>query len=84
MALDPDAEGEVHTPLNCAPSPGSLARSLFDQQSIKAHLDHHAAAQGEDGGWTFNWTGWSLVAHMEWRGFFTDEALTILRANGRI
>ena len=30
VALDPDAEGEVHTPLDFAPNPDSIARPLFD------------------------------------------------------
>ena len=29
VTLDPDAPGEIHTPLDFAPWPGSLARSLF-------------------------------------------------------
>src|SRR5205085_11052942 len=40
VALDPDAEGEVHTPLDFAPNPDSIARRLFDEPTIEAHLDH--------------------------------------------
>jgi hypothetical protein len=47
-------------------------------------LDHLAAGQSDDGGWTFNWLAWSPAAEMEWRGFVTVETLTLLRANGRI
>jgi hypothetical protein len=83
VTLDPEAEGEVHGPLNFAPAPTSMARSLFDQRTIEAHLDHLAAGQGDDGGWTFNWLAWSPAAAMEWRGFVTVEALTLLRVNGR-
>jgi hypothetical protein len=82
VALDPEAAGEVHTPLEFAPEPGSLARALFDQATIKAHLDHLAAAQREDGGWMFNWLAWSPAAEREWRGFLTVDALRVLRANG--
>jgi hypothetical protein len=81
-ALDPEATGEVHTPLEFAPEPGSLARALFDQATIQAHLDHLAAAQRDDGGWTFNWLAWSPAAEREWRGFLTIDALRVLRANG--
>jgi hypothetical protein len=84
VTLDPEAEGELHSPLNFAPTPTSLARSLFDQRTIETHLDHLAAGQSDDGGWTFNWLAWSPAAEMEWRGFVTVEALTLLRANGRI
>ena len=83
VALDPETPGEVHFPLDFAPLPGSLARSLFDQQAIDAGLDHLAAAQRPDGSWTFNWMAWSPAAEREWRGCKTVEALHILRANGR-
>jgi hypothetical protein len=80
---DPDAPGEIHTPLDFAPRPGSLARGLFDKPVIEAHLDHLAAAQQADGGWTFNWLAWSPAAEREWRGVMTVNALHLLRANGR-
>jgi hypothetical protein len=83
VALDPDAPGEVHSPLDYAPEPDSLARELFDDATIKAHLDHLAHAQRDDGGWTFNWPAWSPAAEREWRGFLTVDALRILRTNGR-
>ena len=84
VTLDPDAEGEVHGPLDFAPYPDSLARVLFDEATIEAHLDHLAAAQRDDGGWMFNWLAWSPVAEAEWRGVVTIEALVTLRANGRL
>ena len=83
VALDPDAAGEVHTPLDFAGLPDSIARPLFDDAVIEAHLDHLAAAQGDDGGWMFNWPSWSPAAEADWRGFLTVDALRILRANGR-
>jgi hypothetical protein len=83
VTLDPEAPGEVHFPLDFAPEPDSLARSLFDEATIKAHLDHLAHAQLDDGGWTFNWLAWSPTAEREWRGFLTVDALRVLRANGR-
>jgi hypothetical protein len=81
VALDPEAPGEVHSPLDFAPEPDSLARSLFDEATIKAHLDHLAHGQREDGGWTFNWPAWSPAAEREWRGFLTVDALRVLRVN---
>jgi hypothetical protein len=83
VALDPEAPGEVHTPLDFAPLPDSVARALFDEATIGAHLDHLADAQREDGGWMFNWPSWSAAAEADWRGFLTVDALRILRANGR-
>jgi hypothetical protein len=82
VALDPEAPGEVHSPLDYAPEPDSLARELFDAATIKAHLDHLAQAQRDDGGWTFNWLAWSPAAERDWRGFLTVDALRLLRTNG--
>lgn len=84
VALEPGAPGEVHTPLDFAPRPGSPARAVFSQSLIGAHLDHLAAAQQPDGGWTFNWLAWSPAAEREWRGHCTVMALTLLRDNGRL
>jgi hypothetical protein len=84
VALDPDAGGEVHSPLDFAPLPDSLARTLFDEAAIKAHLDHLAQAQLDDGGWTFNWLAWSPAAERDWRGCLTVDALHVLRANGHL
>ncbi|MCW2935121.1 MAG: hypothetical protein JWM19_6083 [Actinomycetia bacterium] len=84
VALDPEAAGEVHTPLEFAPLPGSIGRHLFDEQTITAHLDHLAASQREDGGWMFSWPSWSPAAEADWRGFLTVDALLVLRANGRL
>jgi hypothetical protein len=84
VALDPDAAGEVHGVLDFAPVPDSLARALFDDATVNAHLDHLAQGQLEDGGWTFNWPAWSPAAERDWRGFLTVDALRVLRANGRL
>jgi hypothetical protein len=83
VTLDPEAAGETQSPLDFAPLPDSIARRLFDQRTIEAHLDHLAAAQRDDGGWMFNWPAWSPAAEREWRGFLTVDALRVLRANGR-
>ena len=83
VALDPEASGEVHGVLDFAPEPDSLARSLFDV-TVKAHLDHLAQAQRDDGGWTFSWPAWSPAAELDWRGFLTVDALRVLRANARL
>ncbi len=83
VALDPQAAGEVHSPLDFAPLPDSIARPLFGDATIAAHLDHLAGAQRDDGGWMFNWLAWSPAAEADWRGFLTVDALRILRANGR-
>jgi hypothetical protein len=84
VALDPEAPGEVHGVLDFAPEPDSLARALFDDATVQAHLDHLAQGQKDDGGWTFNWPAWSPAAELDWRGYLTVDALRALRANGRL
>jgi hypothetical protein len=84
VTLDPEAAGEVHGVLDFAPEPDSLARALFDDATVSAHLDHLARGQHEDGGWTFNWPAWSPAAERDWRGFLTVDILRILRLNGRL
>jgi hypothetical protein len=84
VELDPSAAGEVHSPLEYAPEPDSLARRLFTAETINAHLDHLAASQEDDGGWTFNWLAWSPAAAADWRGFLTVDALRVLQLNGRL
>lgn len=84
VTLDPEAPGEVHGVLAFAPEPDSLARALFDDATVEAHLDHLARGQRDDGGWTFNWLAWSPDAERDWRGFLTVDNLRLLRANGRL
>lgn len=84
VALDPAEPGEVHTPLNFAPRPDSLARPLFSDEVIQTHLDALVQAQQPDGGWTFNWQEWNPATTLEWRGWVTIEALKTLRAYGRL
>ena len=84
VAYDPHAEGEVHMPLDFAPTPDSLARRLFSVEVIDEQLDALAAAQADDGGWRFNWPVWTPVTEPEWRGWVTIRALKILRAYGRV
>jgi hypothetical protein len=81
VALDPEATGEVHGPLGFAPAPDSIARALFDDDTIAAHLDHLAAGQQHDGGWTFNFPAWSPAQEADWRGSVTVDALDTLRRN---
>lgn len=84
ITLDPHAEGEVHSPLDFAPSPDTLARSLVSDDVIKKHLDAVAARQDADGGWRFNFLSWTPITEPEWRGWVTLENLLTLRAYGRL
>ncbi|MCD0442881.1 hypothetical protein LO763_04485 [Glycomyces sp. A-F 0318] len=83
-AIDPEAEGHVHTPLDLAPRPASMARGLFSDEEIDLHLDALIEAQQEDGGWAPNFTMWTPAVVHEWGGFLTRATLETLRAYGRL
>ncbi|HEU4782894.1 MAG TPA: hypothetical protein VFS83_06115 [Ktedonobacterales bacterium] len=83
VALVPAAEDDSHSPLKFAPNPSSLARRLFSDTVIEAHIDALASDQQEDGGWNINWLTWNPDGVFEWRGILTIEALVTLRAYGR-
>lgn len=84
IALDPNAGGYVKKVLEWAPLPSSLARSLFDEALIDAHLDALIAAQQPDGGWPISWPPLSPAVEAEWRGWETIRTLVTLRAYGRL
>jgi hypothetical protein len=78
------AEDEFMRPLDFAPFPGGPARALFDPTVVDAELDRLAAAQQPDGGWQVDFDSYSPAATLEWRGHRTVQALSLLRANGRL
>lgn len=84
VTLDPDEHGEVHTPLDFSPWPGTRSRRLFDAAAIERDLDTLERGQRDDGGWMFDWPQWSPGATLDWRGYVTVRALEVLRANGRL
>jgi hypothetical protein len=84
VALDPEAPGEVHMPLDFTPNPGLASRKMWDDDVIERHLEALASGQQADGGWTFNWKAWAPVVELEWRGFVTVERLAVLRDYGRL
>ncbi|HEX3212088.1 MAG TPA: hypothetical protein VH016_05935 [Actinomycetota bacterium] len=84
VALDPAVTGDVHTPLDFAPSPDTMARRLFTDEVIEAHLDHLLASQRDDGGWTVNFPAWTEAAGLEWRAWATVHNLVVLRAYRRL
>jgi hypothetical protein len=61
-----------------------MARRLFSDEVVEAHLDHLLAAQRPDGGWTVNFPAWTEAAGLEWRAFSTVHNLGVLRAYGRL
>ena len=77
-------EDEQLRPLVLSERPGRRSRALFQDAQIEAELDALERAQHEDGGWTFDWLGWSPGQSVEWRGIVTLRALATLAAHGRL
>jgi hypothetical protein len=81
LAVEGGAEGEALRPLDISPWPGRPLRNLFSADVITADLDRLAAEQQDDGGWTVDFVSHSAAGALEWRGYATVRAVTILRAN---
>jgi hypothetical protein len=75
-------ESETLRPVDLAPEPDRPARALLDEAAVAADLERLAAEQEEDGGWSVDFQSYSPAAALEWRGYATVRALSILRANG--
>ncbi|MUL40777.1 prenyltransferase [Streptomonospora sp. PA3] len=84
IETDPDAGGHVHKPLDLASHPDHIARRLFTDEEISAHLDALCRRRLDDGGWDITWDSWAVSAHNEWRGILTVRHLKTLRDYGRL
>lgn len=78
------SEGERLTPLDISPVPGRPLRDLIPLEAVNEDLDELAAGQRADGGWEVDFASYSPQAKLEWRGYRTVWALSVLRANGRL
>lgn len=75
------AEEEMVRPLDFAPAPDTPVRALFDRDTIAAELERLATEQQEDGGWFVDFRSYSAAAELEWRGYATVRAVSILQRN---
>jgi hypothetical protein len=75
------AEGEAMRALDFAPYPERPARALFSREAVDADLRRLADAQQDDGGWRVDFQSYSPAAELEWRGYTTVRAVSILRRN---
>jgi hypothetical protein len=73
---------EALRPLDFAPEPGRPARRLLSETVVAADLERLAGEQRADGGWAVDFESYSPAAALEWRGYATVRALSILRRNG--
>jgi hypothetical protein len=72
---------EALRPVDLAPEPGRPARTLLDEPAVAADLERLAAEQADDGGWSVDFQSYSPAAALEWRGYATVRALSVLRDN---
>ena len=61
--------------------PYLASRAFFDPDAIAADLTRKAVAQQPDGGWLVTFPAFSPAAALEWRGYATVQAITVLREN---
>ncbi|MDA3624773.1 hypothetical protein OU415_04935 [Saccharopolyspora sp. WRP15-2] len=83
VAVVGGAEGETLHLLDYAPEPGRPVRDLLDPEAVSADLDRLERGQLQDGGWAVDFTSYSDAASLEWRGYATASAVSVLRRNGR-
>jgi hypothetical protein len=84
LPVEGGLEDEVIRPLEFAPFPGRPVREHVAPEVVEADLDRLAGEQRPDGGWDVDYTSYSPAAALEWRGYVTVHALSILQANGRV
>jgi hypothetical protein len=68
-------------PLDYAPDPFTAAREFVPATAVRADLERLASRQQADGGWPVDWAVSSPAAALEWRGYLTVGALTLLIGN---
>jgi hypothetical protein len=81
LRVEGGAEEEAIRPLDIAPAPERPVRRLFRSDAIDAELQRLAEGQQDDGGWTVDFRSYSPAAALEWRGYATVRAVSILRRN---
>jgi hypothetical protein len=75
-------EDEMIRPLDYAPAPDRPVRRLVSAEVIARDLQRLIADQQADGGWHVDFQSYSPAATLEWRGYKTVQAVSVLRRNG--
>jgi hypothetical protein len=79
MHVQGGLEDEMMRPLDFAPVPDRPVRAFFTPEAISAELRRLAGQQQDDGGWPVDFANYSPAAALEWRGYMTVHAVSILR-----
>ena len=83
LHVDGGLQDEMMRPLDIAPLPDRPVRALFAEGIVDEELDRLASLQEDDGGWRPDFAAASPIADLEWRGYQTVWAVSVLRRNGR-
>jgi hypothetical protein len=78
LAVSGGTADESVGPLDFAPYPDRPVRRLFARELIDAELERLAGEQRDDGGWAPDFASYSPAAELEWRGYMTVRAVSIL------
>jgi hypothetical protein len=78
------SEGEELSPLDLSPIAERPLRALFTPEAVAADLDRVENEQLEDGGWEVDFASYSPQAELQWRGYATVWALSVLGDAGRL
>ena len=81
LHVEGGTEEEMMRPLDLAPAPHRPARAVVTAEAIAADLRRLRGEQQDDGGWRVDFASHSPAAVLDWRGYMTVHALSILRAN---
>jgi hypothetical protein len=84
LRVEGGAEDEMIRALDFAPVPDRPVRRHLAAEAVAAELDRLEAGQLADGGWDVDHVSYSPAAALEWRGWATVRAVTVLQANGRL
>jgi hypothetical protein len=77
LHVEGGAADEVLRPLDFVPWPGP-ARSLFSPAVIDDELARLSGQQLADGGWPVGFASYSPAASLEWRGYATVRAVSVI------
>jgi hypothetical protein len=84
LHVEGGTDEEMMRPLDIAPAPDRPVRALFDPAAISAELQRLVSQQQDDGGWPVDFRSYSPAAVLEWRGYMTVRAVSILKRNSLI
>jgi hypothetical protein len=75
---------EMVRPLDYAPSPDRPVRRLLTPAVVASDLERLITDQQPDGGWHVDFQSYSPAATLDWRGYKTVQAISILQRNAML